>query len=64
MAEELRSKLKQLPELTPLAELCGRYVTNVTLRQGEWERSGWLDNGYGGAIICHPKEEKHMLYVN
>ena len=36
LAGELPRELRQLPELAPLAELCARYVTNVTLRDGEW----------------------------
>ncbi|XP_043197355.1 uncharacterized protein LOC122367893, partial [Amphibalanus amphitrite] len=32
VAAELQRELRQLPELGPLAELCGRYLTNVTLR--------------------------------
>ena len=35
VAGELRAGLGELPELQPLAELCGRYVTNVTLRDGK-----------------------------
>ena len=36
VAGELRASLGELPELAPLAELCGRYVANVTLRDGQW----------------------------
>ncbi|KAF0289460.1 hypothetical protein FJT64_012310 [Amphibalanus amphitrite] len=44
VAAELQRELRQLPELGPLAELCGRYLTNVTLRDGMWERdSGQRD---------------------
>ena len=35
VAGELRASMGELPELAPLAELCGRYVTNAALRDGQ-----------------------------